>query len=635
MQVTYGRGKVGLSYAAGSKYLPPAQSNPGITATPDDTGGYLGWGKPLFIDRATYPLPGETPDSKDNAPRPYGYWTQYGYKFPKFVTGTESDDNILLTLYVDGIHTLIECNGMTLTTQLFPDLASEDSFIPWGLAGSETVPLTPDSGSIHELLPDLSIGSCSLSIFNQGQVDLVYPGGTRSASYWYGDTYATINSVEWNCFSPTDDSGYLTQINTAVTFANAVSHPQIYKTGYWYTGGAHLFDLQDGVVADTEGVITAPLASSWSNSYLFPSQNPGKGFVHFPTGAESIFRNIYSGAQTLNRFYSRQSENAAWVEKTTFNEISNIIPKFLDENNSTDEATWDAYQWAKKYTTIYSIDTVGQNFISRGINQMLFAKSPSAPSSLWHRNNFTTNISNTFAIQGYSATYSGKFPEMMKKMRYWKNESLQNSGVYRYPFAFTDWWVDDRFDQGAVGVVGNPDYGTTATSAIVFCNMDGETIVIKDDPVGFVCPWLQQLNDGRWLVSFFEDGAYFGYVSDDKMGTSFSQIKTQTIGADTDLHSIQHLHLKDGGEFVIGIQPVAAYPFVAELIGWYRSGLLDDFAGPYLNFALDYDFTAFYTCERDDGLVEIGYWNYDTGAWIQYTSDDIMQNLSLWNLFVP
>jgi len=631
LQVTYGCGKFGMTYAAGSKYWPPVQSNPGITLTPDASGAYLGWGRPLYMDRAVWPLSGEGVQQQANSPYPYGYLTQYGYKFPKVVTGTESDDNILLTLYIDGNNTTISCNGMTLTTQLFPDLADSDSFIPWGLVGTETVPLTPDQGSIHELQPDLSIISCNLSIFNQGGQSLVYPGGTQSASYWYGDTFAQINSITWSRYTPTDDSAYLTKVNTAVTYDNRLSHPAILKTGYWYSGGAHLVDLQDGVVADTEGSLVAPLSGSWSQTYQFPSMYPGRGFTSFPTGAESVFRSIISGSSNVLQFFSRQSEDSEWVAKTGFTEGSaNVIPKFLAQDNTTDQATWDDYQWGKKYTTLYSIDTFGNNFTQCAVDHQLLAKGPRTPTVLGYRNRWDANISNTFTSLSYSSTYTDNMSENLKQLRYWANDDLLSTS-YRYTFPMSDFYFDGRLDLGACGVVGDPDYGTSSTTAVAFCNSLGSTTTIATISGGYVEPWLWQHDDGTWVVNWFNDGDFFSYKGSDRLGGTFTEYHTQV--GDYNLHNIQKLRLSNGAEIIAGFSTTAG-TLSSTLTGYYRTGWTEDWQGPYLNSSQDYPLPLYIT-ERTTGDVELGMWDYSTATWSQWTTNDSQQDLTAWDSFTP
>lgn len=626
VQFTYGLGKFTVDWL--TLEWPLSVVNPNIVVTPQPDFAYLGWGRPLDIDRASYPIPGQSVSIAGNFTTYLAYWTGLGYSFPKMTTGSVDDSNIYFTLNIDGNHCTATCNGLTLTTQLFPDLADSDSFISWGLAGSGTTPRTPDQGYIHEMQPNMNITSCDLSIFNQAQT-ITNDGGTPSASYFYGDKYATINSVKWSLYTPTDDSGYLTQINVAPTINNYQDHPQIYKPGYWYTGGAHTADIQE-VTADTEGLVTVPKGASWTKQYTFPYIYSGKGFTKFPTGAETIFRSIATSGNTLQAF-SRQSQESEWLGKTSFTpSAANYIPKYLQTSNTADQATWDDYQWGKKFTTIYNIDINGQNWVQNSSEQRMLAKGTTVPTTLGYQNRWDTNISNTFASLTYDATYSPNMSENFKALRYWKNESLFSTS-YRYQFPFSDIYFDDRLDLGACGVISDPDNGVSSVAKIAFCNLEGTSTIIATLSGDYSEPWIWQHPDGTWVVNWF-DSDFYSFKGTDKLGGTFTQYHTQTM--DVDIYNIQKLRLANGGEFIVGNKTDVAYPFVTTLVGYYRTGWTEDWQGPYVNEALDNPHT-FYITELTTGLVELGYYDYATAAWMQYRTDNLMQDLSLWSLFVP
>jgi len=643
LRLVYGLGKFTVDWLV--SYWPyPAAPRPNVLITPEPNFAYLGFGTNLQIDRYSWPLAGQDVLTYDSVSTIVANTPVLPYQFPKVVTGAVDDSNILLTLYIDGLHCVAECNGMVLTTQLFPDVAQKESFYTWSNGLGIHAP-TLDGAHMQELHPNGNITSCWLSIYNQAQGDL--NDGNNHDYEWYGDLFATINSIEWDMFTPTDDSAYLTKINTAPTFATRTSHPRILKPGYWYRSDVpgHDFDVQE-VVADTEGFVTSPQVGgyyAWYQNYDFQYQNTGKGVSTFPSGAEVILRTTMIGGSNHCRFYSRQNQDKAWVARNTFTPlgISTAIPKFLAKDNTTDIATWNDYEWGKKYNDIYSVDTVGLNFIQNKAGIRMLAKTASDPNVLGFRNHWERTVTNVFyKLENYT-TYEEGFPEAFKKLRYWGNDDLYGERYgeddYQYPFPFSDLYFDDRLDLGACGVYGNPDMGTSATPAVYFIDMNGDSEVVKANLTSsYSEPWIKQRTDGTWLISWFENGNAYTYTSANKLVSTFSEFHSQTgLGDESNIYNIQRLYLANGGTFIIGVCTDKGYPWSNHLYGWYRTADDEDWQGPYTNHKVTGYIPPIYVTELSTGYIELGWWDYDASDWVQYRTNDLKQDLTAWDLFIP
>lgn len=623
LSITYGLGRFGMQMDAGSSVWPPSSDTRNLSLQAE-TYSYLGMGNQVYLDRSTYPETGETLQSDLKT---YYNSYQHGYQFPWMDTGTADDSEIKLSVYVDGLNCTAECGGLSVTSKIFPDQAPG----AFTIFPTTSIP-EPGNVGLTALQSNLSITQCNLTILNfVGDYAEAY-SSYSPANYFY-KKFASIYEVQWSVYSPTDDSSFISALNDNYDYTDNDILPKIVKPQYWYRQSpANTTHLKDDIVTYDYAYLD-DFNTNWRQTYSLCPQQSGKHVISLNNGADMMVRKIDDSGIIRHKMIYRKSQNQAWI--IDGGALSDTSPArqqpryFLD---STTKTTWDSYDWFKP-NSLYNFLTEGSNYVGRGVDNKAFFKSPWQAASFYRNRWENANLYAPF-LQTYNATYTDLYPEMMKKLQLWANDDIKTSGVYRYQFPFEDWYVDHRWDQGAVGIIGTPDYDLASDAAIAFCDLNGESVVISTI-TGYACPWLYQHPAGNWVVNYFNNGNFYSWMNDSKLKGTFSSLHEQTgLGTYAELHTIESIILKNGSEFIVGIYSGIG-DLHGKLIGWYRTGKDSDLEGPYLNYDLDYAHVAYYVMERDDGRVEIGWRDYDNTTWIQKVNSNVKTDLADWEDFSP
>ncbi len=121
---------------------------------------------------------------------------------------------------------------------------------------------------------------------------------------------------------------------------------------------------------------------------------------------------------------------------------------------------------------------------------------------------------------------------------------------------------------------------------------------------------LERLPDGTWLLGYFFGGAYREWRSDDSVGAAWTEVSPSPSlpGGIGELWGLTHWRSRADETCVVGLDRDAGLYRVLR-----RGGPGEDWAGPYLNAAIDataQGIGSAYITELPGGRWEAGWWTY-------------------------
>lgn len=568
-------------------------------------------------------------------------WRNMGYEYGLNADNDSGDQTtIAMKFFIldGGNRARVTCSYLSIDFDIYPDV-NYDRWTHW-LAPTQTQGIVGNKVA-YGSLPN----TCILRIANQAVHSQNGYSPSPQADYYY-EKFANIDSIQVGGLENDSDVVGSTYFDSFLTTINATHSwpytgvPGIRKPGYWYydlpldPSIPRPATLEDGIVATTEGAIDPATAYSKTIN-LFPQY--GAGFAKLPDGSEVVSRHVSAlpdgSAQPFNHF-RRAIETDAWIHIGSATPETKQMP--LDwATDATAKARWDQYGFGKpngEYVNNqrgrYPIGNCLDNrccFKQCGANETIFQK------NYWDYSATFRSVSN----YDYSPTnyddYNDKFPQAFKQLYGWQDPPW-GTGFVRY-------WspqCQDIVIKSPQMLLGGISYIYDTEPRISFYNYKNElkkvvALAASASSDDLTWPWLILDADGNWLAEFFYQNTFYSYRSSDVLGTSWALETTYAVAFESRLINIQKLRLRNGNFIILGCFDDSANVKNTDVLLYYRTGLKEEFQGPYLNLNLDYPVCPYIT-ELSDGKVELGY--YDQGGWHQWETDDVKQNVADWEVIV-